>query len=260
MTMLRTGIDSFLSAAASLQLSDAAMMVGMVTTTNSVVFSLRNTSRASAMRSLSSSSLTTAGSLSFCLPVKKLVTAPVTSVSFWRRRTSLPIDTSRKSGRDSRRSVWPVGAVSKMMRLYWANSGFFKNWTTLDSATASSTPGGGVSSSSPSCRSLSCSATPPRPTPSSTSFSFLPPSSCMTCLNSARASSGSISMPHRGISPMGEVMRTGLPPVKSWSNESLSECAGSVDTTRVGRPSDANLTARLAAQLVLPTPPLPPKR
>ena len=44
----------------------------------------------------------------------------------------------------------------------------------------------------------------------------------------------------------------------AWSRESDRECAGSVETTRVGWPSAASCTASDAALLVLPTPPLPP--
>lgn len=44
----------------------------------------------------------------------------------------------------------------------------------------------------------------------------------------------------------------------TWSRASESECAGSVDTTSVECPAAANLTASDAAELVLPTPPLPP--
>lgn len=43
----------------------------------------------------------------------------------------------------------------------------------------------------------------------------------------------------------------------TWSSESDSECAGSVDTTSVWWPAAASLTASDAARLVLPTPPLP---
>lgn len=43
----------------------------------------------------------------------------------------------------------PVGAVSKMMRVKCAYSGLFVICTTRLMATASSTPGGSVSSSSP---------------------------------------------------------------------------------------------------------------
>ena len=45
--------------------------------------------------------------------------------------------------------MWPVGAVSITMRLKCAYSGELMNCTTLLMATASSTPGGSVSSSSP---------------------------------------------------------------------------------------------------------------
>jgi len=56
---------------------------------------------------------------------------------------------SRKSGRVSRRSVWPVGAVSKTICWKCEYSGLFRNCTTLLIATASSIPGGKVSNSSP---------------------------------------------------------------------------------------------------------------
>mmetsp|Transcript_25815 Transcript_25815/g.76454 ORF Transcript_25815/g.76454 Transcript_25815/m.76454 type:complete len:235 (-) Transcript_25815:1537-2241(-) len=194
-TIVFTGTFSFFSEAASRQLSLIAMMVGMVTMTNSVVSLFRKRSRASARRDLSSSSFTTAGSFSTSLPVKNDLTAPVALDSFCRRRTIFPMDTSRNSGRVSSRKVWPVGAVSNTMRWKCAYSGSLRNCTTLLSATASSTPGGGLSISSPSCRSLSCSAMPPRPTLSSTSFNFLPPSSAATCRSSSRASSGSICIP-----------------------------------------------------------------
>mmetsp|Transcript_21878 Transcript_21878/g.55688 ORF Transcript_21878/g.55688 Transcript_21878/m.55688 type:complete len:320 (-) Transcript_21878:1241-2200(-) len=257
-TSVRTGMCSFLSASASLHDSAAAMMVGMVTMTNSVEAGLRNRSRASAMRALSSSSFSTAMSFSCGWPVKNDLTAP--SDSFWRRRTILPMDASRKSGSVSSRSVCPVGAVSKMMRLKCAYCGALRNCTTFEMATASSTPGGGVSSSSPSCRSFSWSAIWVSPSWFRASFSFLPPSSAITWRSSARACSGSSSMPHSGMSPMGDVILTGSPPFRSWSNASDTECAGSVDTTRVGRPWLAKATPRDDAHDVLPTPPLPPSK
>ena len=43
----------------------------------------------------------------------------------------------------------------------------------------------------------------------------------------------------------------------TWSRESESECAGSVDTTSVWCPAAASFTASDAARLVLPTPPFP---
>ena len=48
--------------------------------------------------------------------------------------------------------MWPVGAVSNMMRLKCEYSGELMNCTTLLMATASSTPGGSVSRSSPGTR------------------------------------------------------------------------------------------------------------
>jgi hypothetical protein len=76
------------------------------------------------------SSFSTAGSTAAGPPVKRDLTADVAAVSFWRKRTSLPIEASRKSGRDSMRRVWPVGAVSNTMRSNCANSGAFRNCTT----------------------------------------------------------------------------------------------------------------------------------
>ena len=49
---------------------------------------------------------------------------------------------------------------------------------------------------------------------------------------------------------------TGTPPVTSCASESLSECAGSVDTSSVGCPLEANFTASEAEHEVLPTPPV----
>jgi hypothetical protein len=45
----------------------------------------------------------------------------------------------------------------------------------------------------------------------------------------------------------------------SWK-ASASEEAGSVEMTRTRRPAAAALTATAAAQVVLPTPPLPPMK
>ena len=44
----------------------------------------------------------------------------------------------------------------------------------------------------------------------------------------------------------------------TWPSESLSECAGSVDTTSVVCPFSTSAVPSEAEQLVLPTPPLPP--
>jgi len=45
--------------------------------------------------------------------------------------------------------------------------------------------------------------------------------------------------------------------VLTWDKESLSECAGSVETTSVVWPAAASFMAREADKLVLPTPPFP---
>ena len=71
------------------------------------------------------------------------------TVSGIQRDAGTPREASRKSGALSRRSVCPVGAVSKMMRVKWLYSGARMKRTTLEMATSSSTPGGSVSSSSP---------------------------------------------------------------------------------------------------------------
>lgn len=47
------------------------------------------------------------------------------------------------------------------------------------------------------------------------------------------------------------------PPRLTWARESLSECAGSVETTSVVCPSAARRSASEDARLVFPTPPLP---
>src|SRR5207247_3845045 len=56
-------------------------------------------------------------------------------------------------------------------------------------------------------------------------------------------------------------MRTGDTRADSRTpSASPSECAGSVDTTSTRPPLLATVTARAAAHVVLPTPPLPPKK
>ena len=76
----------------------------------------------------------------------------------------------------------------------------------------------------------------------------------MNC-SSALASSGR-SRPNSGASVPST--RTGVPPDTSCASESLSECAGSVETTSVACPALAKRTASEALSDVLPTPPLPP--
>ena len=76
--------------------------------------------------------------------------------------------------------------------------------------------------------------------------------------NSSLAWSGSTSMAYSILSVPSTA--TGSPPVTSCASESLSECAGSVETSNVGWPAVANLTASEDEHEVLPTPPLPPTR
>jgi len=56
---------------------------------------------------------------------------------------------SKNSGRVSRRRVWPVGAVSNTTCEKALYSSLLASWTTLEMATASSTPGGSDSNNSP---------------------------------------------------------------------------------------------------------------
>mmetsp|Transcript_28960 Transcript_28960/g.74321 ORF Transcript_28960/g.74321 Transcript_28960/m.74321 type:complete len:234 (-) Transcript_28960:2459-3160(-) len=146
MRILRTGTCSSLSDLARRALSLAAIIVGMATMMNSVRAGSRNSCRASSMFALTCSSLSTAGSRSAWNPNMPFTESPA-SFSFWRSRKIFPTEASRKSGRLSIRSVWPVGAVSKTMHSNLAYSSAFRKATTLLMATASSTPGGVVSSS-----------------------------------------------------------------------------------------------------------------
>mmetsp|Transcript_2549 Transcript_2549/g.8168 ORF Transcript_2549/g.8168 Transcript_2549/m.8168 type:complete len:263 (-) Transcript_2549:545-1333(-) len=154
-TRRRVGTFSFSSDDSSRPLSEMPSTVGIVTMTNSVVFSFRNRSFTSWSCALSFSSFATASS---CLPSstpKSPFTASVADVSFCRRRTIFPMLLSKKSGSDSNRSVCPVGAVSNTILVNLAYFSSLMNCTTLDIAIASSSPGGGVSRSSPSLRSPS---------------------------------------------------------------------------------------------------------
>ncbi len=71
---------------------------------------------------------------------KTALIAAVALESFCRSRMILPMDASKKSGSESRRRVWPVGAVSKIIRLNFSYSGAWMNCTTFEIATASSRP------------------------------------------------------------------------------------------------------------------------
>mmetsp|Transcript_18786 Transcript_18786/g.61353 ORF Transcript_18786/g.61353 Transcript_18786/m.61353 type:complete len:231 (+) Transcript_18786:410-1102(+) len=229
--MRLTGTPSARSDDRRRALSLSPSTVGMVAITNSVVSVLRNSAFTSKSCALSASSFFTASSWSSFSAPKSDLTAEVADESFWRRRTTLPIERSRKSGSERRRSVWPVGAVSKTMRVKREYSSALMNCTTLAMASASSSPGGGVSSSSPSRSSASESAIPPSPTCPRKSSTPLPPSRLTNSANSPFASSGSSSIPYS--IPSVPSTNTGFPPDTSWASESDSECAGSVDTTNV---------------------------
>ena len=154
-TSLRAGTDSLRSSASRRPLSLMPSTVGIVTMTNSVVSSFRNRSFTSCSCALSLSSLTTASSCASSATPNRDLTASPAEVSFCRSRTIFPMDASRKSGSESSRRVCPVGAVSNTMRVNLAYFSSLMNCTTLAIAIASSRPGGGVSSNSPSLRSPS---------------------------------------------------------------------------------------------------------
>mmetsp|Transcript_5195 Transcript_5195/g.20940 ORF Transcript_5195/g.20940 Transcript_5195/m.20940 type:complete len:262 (-) Transcript_5195:705-1490(-) len=154
-TMRDTGTLSLRSSPRRRPLSLIPSTVGIVTMTNSVVFSSRNKAFTSFNCAFSFSSFCTASSGASSPTPNKPFTASPMPVSFCRKRTILPMLASRKSGSDSKRSVCPVGAVSKTMRVNLAYFSSLMNCTTLAMAIASSSPGGGVSKSSPSFKSPS---------------------------------------------------------------------------------------------------------
>mmetsp|Transcript_13602 Transcript_13602/g.41119 ORF Transcript_13602/g.41119 Transcript_13602/m.41119 type:complete len:201 (+) Transcript_13602:1346-1948(+) len=194
------GTPSFTSALARRPDSDTAMTVGIVTITNSVVFSLRNKARASSMRACSSSSFSTAASFSVFMPSTPLIADPA-PVSFALNLTTFPIVLSMNSGAVKSLRVCPVGAVSNTTRVKDAYSGSLNSVTTLLIATISSMPGGSVSRSSLSCKSFSWSAKAPRPTEDRKEAALdmpSPLSAAATALMSSRARSTSISIPNSG--------------------------------------------------------------
>mmetsp|Transcript_8090 Transcript_8090/g.28424 ORF Transcript_8090/g.28424 Transcript_8090/m.28424 type:complete len:228 (+) Transcript_8090:467-1150(+) len=154
-TMRLHGTPSPLRLVSSLALSLTPRTVGMVAMTNSVLSWSRKRSRTSCSCSLSASSLRTASSWSSSAAPNRLFTADVALVSLCLSRTIFPTLLSRNSGSVRSRRVCPVGAVSKTILVNLPYRSCFVNWTTFVIATASSSPGGGVSSSSPSLRSAS---------------------------------------------------------------------------------------------------------
>mmetsp|Transcript_10723 Transcript_10723/g.15007 ORF Transcript_10723/g.15007 Transcript_10723/m.15007 type:complete len:287 (+) Transcript_10723:718-1578(+) len=256
-------MSSSLSWATRRWLSARASAVGIVTTTNSARSSSRKSSSSSNIwnwkarrRSLA---LATASFLNAASLLMTELTALKTALVFFRRsrmRMRRSKKSPRKSGKASSRSVCPVGAVSITTR---SNLGRpppspspFTRSSTFARATSSSVPGGAVSSTSAkeeNCRSSAESSCAQPPT---------------AALNSPRAAAGSTSSAHRPAGapppvPYTPSMGTSSPLDRSACSASPSECAGSVDTTTVSRPSAAKEAASAALEEVLPTPPLPPK-
>ena len=136
------------------------------------------------------------------------------------------------SGNESSRSVSPVGAQSTTIASHSPDSAWRLSWSRLNSSSA---PGGTVSSSA-AIRSTPRSASTP-PSQPCTADQFCSSSSCAcTCW--------AHTPPPTSV---------GSEPTVSWS-DSASECAGSVESTRV-RPPMRRAVA--AATEVFPTPPLP---
>ena len=139
------------------------------------------------------------------------------------------------SGKDSSRSVSPVGAQSTI-----TTSNSLSSWWRLihSSEKSSSMPGGTVSSSAE-MRSM------PRSARRSPSHAWTP--SQLPSISSWAWTS----WPNRL-----SAICTGSAP-SSASSESDRLCAGSVESTTVRSPAVAQRRALAAATLVLPTPPLP---
>mmetsp|Transcript_42091 Transcript_42091/g.105257 ORF Transcript_42091/g.105257 Transcript_42091/m.105257 type:complete len:245 (+) Transcript_42091:1476-2210(+) len=193
-------------------------------------------------------------------PARKLPACPTTSNGtsiLPRRDRALVRRFVMNLGYSRRRMVCPVGAVSMTMRsneMLSPKAVFaFPSSTkeiTLESATSSSAPGGGLSKMS---------VKDPNPNLSAiVSLSAPPLRPPTTRLNSATESSRSTSSPY-SKPPCSEIGVT-LPLERSVVSASPRECAGSVEITRVRSPSSASLIAIAALVLVLPTPPLPPTR
>ncbi len=139
------------------------------------------------------------------------------------------------SGKESSRSVSPVGAQSTTIASHSPDS----TWCLSTSRLNSSSPPGGTVSSSAAIRSTPRSISSP-PSHSETALQWCSSSSCarICCACSLWATF------------------VGAPPTSACST-SASECAGSVEITSVLSPWAAQRRAVAAATDVLPTPPLP---
>mmetsp|Transcript_25066 Transcript_25066/g.54657 ORF Transcript_25066/g.54657 Transcript_25066/m.54657 type:complete len:285 (-) Transcript_25066:133-987(-) len=157
-------------------------------------------------------------------------------------------------------NVWPVGAVSTITA---SNLPALAPLTssTLDSATNSSSPGGGLFSSPENSR---------KPNPSSRSGETPRASANLLTSNASRlerkessAADGSTSHACSRPPVSGSVIATSSPWLdrKSTSSASPREWAGSVltiSTLRSATASEASVTAREDDTVVFPTPPFPP--
>mmetsp|Transcript_24521 Transcript_24521/g.61241 ORF Transcript_24521/g.61241 Transcript_24521/m.61241 type:complete len:222 (+) Transcript_24521:445-1110(+) len=180
--------------------SESERTVGMVTTTNSEALGLRIISRRSVMLARNFSRFFSALSREGGGPPKMLIVLRM-AVMRPLSLTMRPRNPSRKSGKDRRRSVWPVGAVSMTTR---SKRSDLRSSTTWVSATSSSIPGGTLSripanSSTPSCRAISL----PNPWPSLTKDNT-------SSRNSFTAASVSTSIPYNIL--FDPSMSTGPPP------------------------------------------------
>jgi hypothetical protein len=158
-----------------------------------------------------------------------------------RERDSARIHASINSGMRIRRSVCPVGAVSKTIRSKRSSSPRTSAPMRSNSA-ISSAPG--MLAARSICRDAS--------------FWMLWPNSPLICSLTvltyrAVSNAPSISRPCRFGSSC-----TGSGPI-GRSNMSEVECAGSVETSSTRLPARLAASAIADAQVVLPTPPLPPK-
>ena len=225
----------------------------MPTTTKSVASGSVSSRCSSATRSCHFCSFSTATSsfasgsmLSWSTPESSLIAPEKRALS----ASTLPSKLSRNSGKARRRSVCPVGAVSNTIRRYPpAPASLRTSSSTSASESSSSRPGGVLSrmsanSSRPSCESAS-SATPPSPR----SAARKPPTASR---KRATAASVCTSITSRFSQP---ATGTAAPPERSCASASETECAGSVDTSSVDRPSSAKRTAIADEVEVLPTPP-----
>mmetsp|Transcript_41566 Transcript_41566/g.97017 ORF Transcript_41566/g.97017 Transcript_41566/m.97017 type:complete len:321 (+) Transcript_41566:1259-2221(+) len=268
-TRCRTATSESVRAGSRRSVSAAERSVAMDTTTNSALSGLCNSSSNLSIlsRNFSASYRTFVppflmssldGMSNPSCPARKLPACPTTSNGtsiLPRRDRALVSRFEMNLGYSSSLIVCPVGAVSMTMRskemlspiAVFASPSSTKE-ITLESATSSSAPGGGLSKMS---------VRDPKPNLSAiVSLSAPPLSPPTTRLNSATESSRSTSSPY-SKPPCSEIGVT-LPLERSVVRASPRECAGSVEITRVRRPSSASLMAIAALVLVLPTPPFPP--